>query len=66
MTRASDLQHKVAMHRSLSRGGNYRISPLVSDIETWRKRIVELGVARPRSFDPVGWKDDPLCFFIIR
>ena len=62
MTKATDLQRKVAMCRSLARGGNYRISPLVSDVETWRKRIVELGVARPRSFDHVGWKDDPLCF----
>ncbi|CAE7229398.1 PRY3 [Symbiodinium sp. CCMP2456] len=45
MTKSTDLQHKVAMLRSLSRGGNYRISPLVSDVETWRKRIVELGAA---------------------
>ena len=51
MARATPLQQQVASLRSNARGGNYRISPLVSDIETWTSRLVELGVSQPQ-----GWK----------
>eukprot|EP00439_Symbiodinium_sp_Y106_P021752 s1885_g2.t1 len=51
MARATPLQQQVASLRSNARGGNYRISPLVSDIETWTSRLVELGggVVGPRE-----------------
>lgn len=43
LTRPSDLDKDIL--RSQSTGGKYRISPLVSDVETWRQRVAELGAA---------------------
>eukprot|EP00438_Fugacium_kawagutii_P008391 Skav210641 [mRNA] locus=scaffold3835:36208:38870:- [translate_table: standard] len=45
------------LNRSEAGPNNFRISPLVSDKETWRQRIVELKVLKPQ--ERVGdWVDD--------
>lgn len=56
----SDIQGEVEverLNRSEAGPNNFRISPLVSDKETWRQRIAELKVLRPQ--ERVGdWVDD--------